>query len=109
MNKFIFGESKFAIAWRGRDFQEEVEVVCHEAIGENAAPGKPLYHPHEKAEMLFFFILEEKLAVNHTGGDVVAGKVRESAIGIVWNDESRCGHGESLDEGKLRIKKVLFN
>jgi hypothetical protein len=42
--------------------------------------------------------LKEELSMDHAGSDVVAGKVRKSAIRIVRNDQSGSGHGGSLEE-----------
>jgi hypothetical protein len=104
-----------------------------ESIGENPAPGtmrtsildgakrspegesfeesefssKAFDHPHQDTELFLFLVLEQKLAMHHPRSDVIASKVRKSAVRIGWNDESRGGHGGSLDWRNLGSKRLF--
>ncbi len=73
-------------------------MIGHDAVGENATPGKTLDHAHQETEVLFFIVLKEELSMDHSGSDVVAGKVRKSSIRVVRNDQSGGRHGGSLEE-----------
>ena len=107
MNELGFGEPEFAVGGWGRDFQEEVEVVGHDAIGEDAAAGEAFHHAHEAAKVLFFLVLKKELPVDDAGSDMVASEIGQSAIGMVGNDQPRSRHGRSLRQQIPKEKEIF--
>ena len=57
-----------------RHFHEDVKVIAHHAIGDDAHPAEALVEPHELDELLLFLRPEDELPIHDTGDAVVVGK-----------------------------------
>ena len=68
LEEFLIGE---AVGGEGRDFEEDVEVVGHEAVGEDSAAGEGFAFAHDFAEVFAFVVFEDEAAVDDAGNDVV--------------------------------------
>ena len=84
-----------------RDFQQEVDVVAHDAVGEHAAAGEVLGHAHEGAEFLLVLLAEGEAAVDDARDAMVDGGL---GLGISPRDDpSGFGHdGENRRMGAGR-------
>jgi hypothetical protein len=60
-----------AVGRWGRDFEEDVEVVGHEAVGEDSAAGEGFAFAHDFAEVFAFVVFEDEAAVDDAGDAVV--------------------------------------
>ncbi len=57
----------------GSYFHEQVDVVAHEAVGEDAVAGEVFIHAHEGAEFFLFVGAEGEAFVDDAGDAVVDG------------------------------------
>ena len=55
------------------NLHQDVEVIGHDAVGENPAAGEVLLHTHIHAELLTFFVAEDKAAI-HDARDAVVDR-----------------------------------
>jgi hypothetical protein len=70
------------------DCQEDVEVIGHEGVGEDANAAEPFTFPHQGEEVLLLGGFEDEAPVHDAGKTVVeAGGV------ILGNLQSGCPHG----------------
>jgi hypothetical protein len=88
VEEFLIGE---AVGGEGRDFEEEVEVVGHEAVGEDAAAGEVFLHAHEFAEVFAFVFVEDEAPVDDAGDAVVEGGFGGGVF--PGSEEAGAGHG----------------
>lgn len=73
--------------WSFWHFDEEMEVVAHEAEGEDLDAAEAGVLAHQRCEVLLFDIAEDELSVHHAGHAVV-----EAAGGIWMGFEASCSH-----------------
>ena len=76
--------------WAFWDFDEEVEVVAHEAEGEDLDAAEMGVLAHQAGEVLLFDLAEDELSIHHAGHAVV-----EAAGGIGMGLEASCSHEAS--------------
>jgi hypothetical protein len=76
--------------WAFWDFDEEVEVVAHEAEGEDLNAAEAGVLAHQSGEVLLFDVAEDELSIHHAGHAVV-----ETAGGIGMGLEASCSHEAS--------------
>ena len=85
---------QFCVVWGGFwafwYFDEEVEVVAHEAEGEDLNAAETGVLAHQAGEVLFFDLAEDELSIHHAGHAVV-----EAAGGIGMGFEASCSHEAS--------------
>ena len=101
--EFVLGDGVGG-AWG--DFEEDVEVIGHEAVGEDAAAGEVLGHAHEGAEFVEFLGSEGKASVDDAGDEVVDGGFEggvfpgsePSTTSHEWSLEERAGLGKGEDD-----------
>ncbi len=65
------GERRF-----GRNFQEEMEMVVHAAVGEDAAASELSVEADELPEVVLRVGIQEEFAANHAGDTVVNRRLR---------------------------------
>jgi hypothetical protein len=70
------------------DREEDMEVIGHEGVGEDADAAEPLAFPHEGEEVLLLLGTEDELPVHDAGKAVV-----EAGGMILGNLQSGCPHG----------------
>jgi hypothetical protein len=64
-----------------RHFQEKMEVIGHEAVGDNPHPGEGLLISEDLSEDLLVLCLENLATVHDTGHDVVEGSADSEEAG----------------------------
>ncbi len=62
-----------AVGRWGRNFEEDVEVIGHEAVGEDSAAGEGFAFAHDFAEVFAFVLVKDEAAVDDAGDAVVEG------------------------------------